>query len=84
MYQNMSSLTFIEILGVGLEEVGRQEEIVKTKKNVKKKLEICAMSAFLAGRSLQFRDLPDISLYIIHFPYTIVLLFFSIFLEFLE
>lgn len=80
MHQNMSSLTFIDVLGVGLEEVGRQEEIAKTKK----KLEICAMSAFFAGRSLQFRDLPDISLHITHLPYTIVFLFFSIFLEFLE
>ena len=53
-------------------------------KDKKKKLEICAMSAFFAGRSLQFRDLPDISLHITHLPYTIVFLFFSIFLEFLE
>ena len=30
----MSSLTFIDVLGVGLEEVGRQEEIAKTKKKV--------------------------------------------------
>lgn len=85
MHQNMSSLTIIDVLGVGLEEVGRQEEIAKTKKYIhQEKLEICAMSAFFAGRSLQFRDLPDISLHITHLPYTIVFLFFSIFIEFLE
>lgn len=38
MHQSMSSLTFIDILGVGLEEVGRQEEIAKTKKYTSKKV----------------------------------------------
>lgn len=83
MHQSMRSLTFIDILGVGLEEVGRQEEIAKTKKYTSKKVgNMCYECFFFAGRSLQFRDLPDISLHTTHLPLQLYFYFLAFFLSF--
>lgn len=73
MHQNISSLTCIEILGVGLEDVRRQRLQRPKIYTCQKKLEIYAV-----GRSLQFKVLPGISLYIAHLPYTLVFILFGL------
>lgn len=62
--------------------MGRSEEIANTKNAYQKKLELYAVTAFLQREEvLQFRVLTDISLYIIHLPYTLEFPMFCSFLE---